>query len=226
MSESEYVMDKAEPSYYAIIPADVRYDKKLSANAKLLYGEITALSNKKGYCWASNRHFAELYQVKAETISRWVSNLKTQKYIKIKIVKKKGNQRQIRLVCATNTYCQKSQEVLTKNAIAIDEKVKHNSKGNSKKNNKTNTLVHSAQECVFEDSLKSKNAVQETPPEYWFSKTVGCIEARAEQLGLVVDEVEMFDWLEAGDWELGGGLKVNSFFGLDKALQKWDSVCV
>lgn len=69
-------MGKNEPSYYAIIPASIRYDKKLPANAKLLFGEITALCNKEGYCWATNEYFAELYSTSEKTISRWLKALK------------------------------------------------------------------------------------------------------------------------------------------------------
>ena len=70
MNEVEF-----KPSYYAIIPANVRYDKRLSANAKLLYGEITALANSTGYCYATNRYFAELYDVTNTSISLWVKQL-------------------------------------------------------------------------------------------------------------------------------------------------------
>ena len=73
------------PNYYAIIPANVRYNKNLMANAKLLYGEITALCNEKGICWAGNEYFANLYGVSKETISRWISQLAKFEYIKIKI---------------------------------------------------------------------------------------------------------------------------------------------
>lgn len=72
-----------KPNYYAIIPSDVRYDKRLKANCKLLYGEITALSNKEGHCWASNNYFAELYSVTPQAISKWIKQLNDFDYISI-----------------------------------------------------------------------------------------------------------------------------------------------
>ena len=75
---------KEKPNYYAIIPANVRYSS-LKPNAKLLYGEITALSNKLGYCFASNNYFAELYGVSKNTVSRWIGDLKRLGFITLSI---------------------------------------------------------------------------------------------------------------------------------------------
>ena len=80
-----------KPSYYAIIPSDVRY-AEIKANAKLLYGELTALSNKYGYCFATNNYFAQLYGVGKNTISLWVSELKKHNFITIEIKRNDKNQ--------------------------------------------------------------------------------------------------------------------------------------
>ena len=75
------MQEELRKSYYAIIPANVRYDKSIPPNAKLLYGEITALSNEQGFCWAGNTYFAALYEVSESTVTRWVTALKKAGYI-------------------------------------------------------------------------------------------------------------------------------------------------
>ena len=82
-------MDK--PAYYAIIPATVRYDKQLTPNAKLLYGEITALCHQEGYCWAGNQYFADLYEVSKTSISTWIGNLKDAGHITVEMNYKEGS---------------------------------------------------------------------------------------------------------------------------------------
>ena len=76
-------MDNEKPNYYAVIPANVRYDEKLKLGEKMMYGEITALSKKNGICYASNNYFARLYKVSPQAISKWIKTLEKNKYITI-----------------------------------------------------------------------------------------------------------------------------------------------
>lgn len=69
-------MENEKPNYYAIIPANVRYDKDLRANEKLLYGEITSLTQKNGECWATNGYFSNLYNVTNKAVSTWINHLR------------------------------------------------------------------------------------------------------------------------------------------------------
>lgn len=78
------------PNYYAVIPSQIRYDNDLTPNEKLLYGEITALTNKSGECWATNKYFSELYDVHINTASNWIQHLKEKGYINTKIIYKNG----------------------------------------------------------------------------------------------------------------------------------------
>lgn len=78
-------------NYYAIIPADVRYDNRLKPNAKLMYGEFTCLCNIYGYCFATNKYFAELYNVSTNTISEWINQLKRYGYINVSLIYKENS---------------------------------------------------------------------------------------------------------------------------------------
>lgn len=85
-------MDDVRPGYYAVIPADVRYDDRIPANAKLLYGEISALIGSDGFCFASNQYFADIYGLTPVTVARLVSKLEDAGYIKRELEKDKTGQ--------------------------------------------------------------------------------------------------------------------------------------
>lgn len=104
-----------KPNYYAVIPANVRYDKNLKANEKILYGEIAALLDKTGTCYASNNYFARLYKVDPSAISKWISNLEKNDYLEISYIRagKEIRQRNIKIIGIDKYqegYCQKSKE--------------------------------------------------------------------------------------------------------------------
>lgn len=74
----------SQPSFYTVIPANVRYDKRLQPRAILLYGEIVALCSVKGYCYASNEYFAANFSVHERNIQRWLNRLQASKHIVLK----------------------------------------------------------------------------------------------------------------------------------------------
>lgn len=140
-------------SYYAIIPAEVRYDEELPPNAKLLYGEITSLCNEKGYCWATNQYFADLYKVSKITVSRWISTLYKKGYIAVETLYKEGTKeiigRHLYIVNTpinknVNRYIQNDLEGINKNVnTPINKNVKDNNKViNTKINNKLEVCKH------------------------------------------------------------------------------------
>lgn len=74
-----------QPNYWSVIPAEVRYDKDLSPRAIILYSEISALTQKTGVCWATNKYFAELYGVSDRAVKDWIKQLVEKGYIISKI---------------------------------------------------------------------------------------------------------------------------------------------
>ena len=63
------------PAYWAVLPAEIRYDPELPAAAKILYAEISSLTSERGYCYATNRYFMELYGMSESTLQRHLRKL-------------------------------------------------------------------------------------------------------------------------------------------------------
>jgi|TARA_R110002096_G_scaffold133113_4_gene283896 hypothetical protein len=81
---------KEKPNYYAIIPAEVRY-ADITPNAKLLYAEISALTNMNGKCNASTNYFSKLYNVSKTSVQNWLKCLEDNKFITRQNVYKDGS---------------------------------------------------------------------------------------------------------------------------------------
>ena len=126
-----------QKNYYAIIPANVRYCKNLNPNTKLLYGEITALTNENGFCYATNDYFAELYGVSPRTITDWIKSLQDNNFVYCELLTKRyedGTVKKIRKIYInmSNNHI----EVLPQNHI--DENFAYN---NTEDNNINNMII-------------------------------------------------------------------------------------
>ena len=146
-------------SYYAIIPANVRYDERLKLLSRMLYGEITALSNEKGYCWANNKYFGTLYRVSIQTISGCIKQLIDCGYITSQIIYKENSkeveQRILKIVDNFNTPTKKIEEGIEEN---LNTPLKENFKDNNTSINNTINNILSDKELLEEKFLEFYNS--------------------------------------------------------------------
>lgn len=66
---------------FGVIPNAILYDKRLKNGEKILYTMISSLSNKNGYCYASNAYLSEAVGVTKNTIVIYLKHLEDLKYI-------------------------------------------------------------------------------------------------------------------------------------------------
>ena len=72
-------------SLYSVIPARVRDDHTLRPNAKLLYGELSALAQAEGYCWAWNARLAETLGISKRTVEDLLRQLRDRGHIQMEV---------------------------------------------------------------------------------------------------------------------------------------------
>lgn len=173
--------DVINRAFYSILPANVRYDKELTANAKLLYSEITALCSEKGYCWASNEYFAKLYGVSKKSVSTWISQLASKKYITVEIEYKEGSKeilhRYLRIL---------PHPMEEKVNTPMEEKVKEN-----------NTIINNTINNYIVEIIDYLNDVCGTSYKYSSKKATTLIKARLNEKYTVDDFKKVINTMHA-----------------------------
>ena len=153
--------DEIRKSYYAIIPANVRYDKSIPPNAKLLYGEITALSNEHGFCWAGNKYFSDLYEVSESTVTRWVTALKKAGYIRIEY-EKRGFEITTRRLYIVDNIVDKSLD-----AQKCESSASKNACGSTRKKRKENNTLNITSITQETPTARLRTVFKSLYPDYY-----------------------------------------------------------
>lgn len=183
-------------SYYAIIPANVRYDKNLTDGAKLLYGEITALCNERGYCWATNGYFAELYNVSKVTVSNWIKQLINNGYLTSELIYKEGSKEIL------HRYLRISYDPIKEN---LSTPIKENFKDN---NTSFNTTSNNTEDIPYVEIVNYLNDVSGKNYRSSTRKTKDLIKARWNE-GFGLDDFKKVIDIKNEEWK--NDQKMNKF---------------
>lgn len=197
------------PNYYGIIPANVRYDKDLRPNAKLLYSELTCLASKEGYCFASNNYFAELYDVDPSAISKWIKQLADKGYISIEYIYE-GKECKERRIAINQGVLPKEQEGIAKKQEGYCQKAKDNITSNNNINN----------------NITSNNATEEKAPvnpfilknsTYWYLSKMLYNNYKQTYTNIDVDH----ELKKMQSWLLSNESKRKTAKGMPKFINNW-----
>lgn len=97
-------MEEMQGGQWAILPAMVRYDRGIPANAKLIYAEIAAKINEEGFCFCHNRYFAERFGLKEGSVSLLVKKLEAAGYIALDVDAARENKDRRRIFLTGKPY--------------------------------------------------------------------------------------------------------------------------
>lgn len=153
---------KEKGSTFSVIPAAVRYDNTLTDKAKILYGTITAYCDKKGYCWATNKDFAEQYKCTIQYIIKLIKSLENNNHIK---VERTSNSRKIYINNLdkrkkTSAYSEKNVIGGINNLFfQTKQKETHNNIKNNINNN-NNGFANVKTVCSFDEKIKIYDIIE------------------------------------------------------------------
>ena len=66
-----------------ILDDSIVKSNKINSTDKLVYGVIKALTNNKGYCYASNDYISKKVNLSKRTVTKSIGNLRKENYIRV-----------------------------------------------------------------------------------------------------------------------------------------------
>lgn len=193
-----------KPNYYSVIPAIVRYDNELKPNEKLLYGEISALTNRNGECWASNDYFAKLYDKSKDTVSDWISMLNKKGYISVELIRSENTKAIEKRIIRINPLLANIDLVPVKSPIGYRQK---SLEGIGKKTEENNTSINNTSINIKEINKERfelfwkeyPRKVNKFKTEEWFNKN----SLTDEQFDLIITKLKKYK--DTTDWKKDNG---------------------
>ena len=182
---------------YSICFNEWALDKDIKNELGLLL-IISSLCAEKGYCYASNEYFAELFDTNETTISRKIKTLEKKNYITT-FYEKRGCEvlsREIRLSKMVTVNYQKQQSSIIKN---------------DKENNISTTNIKE----IDNNKLLSTKKKKFVPP------TLEEVETYCRERKNNVDAKRFYDYYEANNWVDGKGNRVVSW--KQKMISSWET---
>lgn len=161
-----YGMDKEYINFInVILPTSILGDNNLTPLERLLLISILSLCKQKGYCWATNEYFAELFGVRKQTISKSISSLFKNNYVELKFDNSEKNNSK-RII--------KISEALTKIILGIKENMNTSI---NKNHNQYNRYNHKRKNIINEIYTRDEDG-----NEYWNGKKIESNEATQEEI--------------------------------------------
>lgn len=147
------------------ITKEIWLHKELNAIEKILLTEISSLDNDKG-CYASNRYFADFFQIGTRQVSRYVSSLRDKNFISvivenktertIKVIKNRVPTTEVSKVLPTTEV---SMGGTTEVSKEVRPKCLHN---NTISNKETNTLIGADAQDIKKPLVKKVEPIKKT----------------------------------------------------------------
>ena len=164
---SPFTFTKMAKPIIQIMPNTVKYDVKTSPFARILYFEIALLSQKYGYCFATNEYFAGVFSVHPSTISTAIKELKARNHIKSEVVTTdRGSQRNLFPMHTEGGVSENTEggvSVFADHNIIIDNNLLVNNKEKEKINKKDSQRGGTPPQDSLPLFSDSENIEQHTP---------------------------------------------------------------